>query len=425
MKINFKSIHSKINFLLKKELNPLLSKSIFSKYKYPLSQPIFDNKEISSAVESLINLNISSGKKVKNFEKNFAKYIGCKYAVAVNSGSSANLIALTALIEMYSLKKGDEVIIPASTFATVAMPIAQLGLVPVFADVNLSDLNISVKSIIKLINKKTKIIMPVHTLGCPANMVEILKIAKSRNILVFEDCCESHGSKIKSKKVGSFGNISAFSFFVAHNMTTGEGGMILTNNKKLFNICNSVREFGRFQYIDRGIKNRFYNGKILKNYDKKYVFDRLGYNMRMTDVSASLGIEQLKKLDFFNKIRRKNAEWISKNIIKNFKKYFIPLKINNNYFHTYYTYPFLINNQSGLSRKDICVYLEKSGIETRPLFGGCLPDQPAFLNLKFKKDNLNNSRILRDNVFFVGVHPRIDKNHLLFLKSRIDSFLNK
>jgi CDP-6-deoxy-D-xylo-4-hexulose-3-dehydrase len=215
-------------------------------------------------------------------------------------------------------------------------------------------------------------------------MVEILKIAKSRNILVFEDCCESHGSKIKSKKVGSFGNISAFSFFVAHNMTTGEGGMILTNNKKLFNICNSVREFGRFQYIDRGIKNRFYNGKILKNYDKKYVFDRLGYNMRMTDVSASLGIEQLKKLDFFNKIRRKNAEWISKNIIKNFKKYFIPLKINNNYFHTYYTYPFLINNQSGLSRKDICVYLEKSGIETRPLFGGCLPDQPAFLNLKFK-----------------------------------------
>jgi CDP-6-deoxy-D-xylo-4-hexulose-3-dehydrase len=411
--------------LLKKELNPLLSKSIFSKYKYPLSQPIFDNKEISSAVESLINLNISSGKKVKNFEKNFAKYIGCKYAVAVNSGSSANLIALTALIEMYSLKKGDEVIIPASTFATVAMPIAQLGLVPVFADVNLSDLNISVKSIIKLINKKTKIIMPVHTLGCPANMVEILKIAKSRNILVFEDCCESHGSKIKSKKVGSFGNISAFSFFVAHNMTTGEGGMILTNNKKLFNICNSVREFGRFQYIDRGIKNRFYNGKILKNYDKKYVFDRLGYNMRMTDVSASLGIEQLKKLDFFNKIRRKNAEWISKNIIKNFKKYFIPLKINNNYFHTYYTYPFLINNQSGLSRKDICVYLEKSGIETRPLFGGCLPDQPAFLNLKFKKDNLNNSRILRDNVFFVGVHPRIDKNHLLFLKSRIDSFLNK
>lgn len=425
MKINFKSIHSRINFLLKKELNPLLSKSIFSKYKYPLSQPIFDNKEISSAVESLINLNISSGKKVKNFEKNFAKYIGCKYAVAVNSGSSANLIGLTALIEMYSLKKGDEVIIPASTFATVAMPIAQLGLVPVFADVNLSDLNISVKSIIKLINKKTKIIMPVHTLGCPANMVEILKIAKSRNILVFEDCCESHGSKIKSKKVGSFGNISAFSFFVAHNMTTGEGGMILTNNKKLFNICNSVREFGRFQYIDRGIKNRFYNGKILKNYDKKYVFDRLGYNMRMTDVSASLGIEQLKKLDFFNKIRRKNAEWISKHIIKKFKKYFIPLKINNNYFHTYYTYPFLINNQSGLSRKDICVYLEKSGIETRPLFGGCLPDQPAFLNLKFKKDNLNNSRILRDNVFFVGVHPRIDKNHLLFLKSRIDSFLNK
>ncbi len=425
MKINLKSIHSKINFLLKKELNPLLSKSVFSKYKYPLSQPIFNDKEISSAIESLINLNISSGKKVKNFEKNFAKYIGCKYAIAVNSGSSANLIALAALMERYSLKRGDEVIIPASTFATVAMPIAQLGLIPVFADVNLSDFNISVKSIIKLINKKTKIIMPVHTLGYPADMEEILNIAKKKNIIVFEDCCEAHGSKIKSKKLGSFGNISAFSFFVAHNMTTGEGGMILTNDKKLFNICSSIREFGRLQYTDRGIKNRFYNGKILKNYDKKYVFDRLGYNMRMTDVSASLGIEQLKKLDFFNIIRRKNAEWISINIIKKFKKYFIPLKINNNYFHTYYTYPFLINNKSGLSRKDICVHLEKSGIETRPLFGGCLPDQPAFLNLKFKKDNLSNSRILRDNVFFVGVHPRINKNHLLLLKNSINNFLNK
>jgi CDP-6-deoxy-D-xylo-4-hexulose-3-dehydrase len=164
--------------LLKKELNPLLSKSVFSKYKYPLSQPIFNDKEISSAIESLINLNISSGKKVKNFEKNFAKYIGCKYAIAVNSGSSANLIALAALMERYSLKRGDEVIIPASTFATVAMPIAQLGLIPVFADVNLSDFNISVKSIIKLINKKTKIIMPVHTLGYPADMEEILNIAK-------------------------------------------------------------------------------------------------------------------------------------------------------------------------------------------------------------------------------------------------------
>jgi CDP-6-deoxy-D-xylo-4-hexulose-3-dehydrase len=425
LKINLKSIHSKINFLLKKELNPLLSKSVFSKYKYPLSQPIFNDKEISSAIESLINLNISSGKKVKNFEKNFAKYIGCKYAIAVNSGSSANLIALAALMERYSLKRGDEVIIPASTFATVAMPIAQLGLIPVFADVNLSDFNISVKSIIKLINKKTKIIMPVHTLGYPADMEEILNIAKKKNIIVFEDCCEAHGSKIKSKKLGSFGNISAFSFFVAHNMTTGEGGMILTNDKKLFNICSSIREFGRLQYTDRGIKNRFYNGKILKNYDKKYVFDRLGYNMRMTDVSASLGIEQLKKLDFFNIIRRKNAEWISINIIKKFKKYFIPLKINNNYFHTYYTYPFLINNKSGLSRKDICVHLEKSGIETRPLFGGCLPDQPAFLNLKFKKDNLSNSRILRDNVFFVGVHPRINKNHLLLLKNSINNFLNK
>ena len=223
--------------------------------KIYLSEPIFDKNEINSAITSIKKLNLSQGKNVKKFEESFSKFIGCKYGIATNSGSSANLIALTALKELYRLKDGDEVIIPASTFATVAMPIIQIGLIPVYVDIDKKDLNICVNSIKKAISKKTKIIMPVHTLGNPCNMAEIKKISKKHNLLLFEDCCEAHGSAINNKRVGSLSDISAFSFFVAHNITTGEGGMILTDNKKLMKICRSLREFGRIDQTNVNLKS--------------------------------------------------------------------------------------------------------------------------------------------------------------------------
>lgn len=418
-------VSKKIDVILRNDLIPFLQNNNFNSYKYPLSEPIYDNKELSSAIESLISLNISSGKKVRIFEENFAKYIGCKYAVAVNSGSSANLISLASLIERYNLKKGDEVIIPASTFATVAMPIIQLGLKPVFVDIDLNNLNISVEKIKKAISNRTKIIMPVHTLGYPCDMRNIIEIAKKKKILIFEDCCEAHGAAINKKKVGSFGDISAFSFFVAHNITTGEGGMILTNEKKLFEIAKSLREFGRIKLSSLKISQRFYTDKKLKDYDKRYVFQRLGYNFRMTDIAASLGIEQLKKLNKFNIQRRNNANLITDLIVKKFNKYFINFKYNKNYTHSYYTYAFLLKKNIHFSRKDICVFLEKNGIETRPLFAGCLPDQPAFVNKKIKVFDLVSSRYVKENLFFIGVHPKINYKNINYLSKKIESFLLK
>lgn len=396
---------------LKKYVNSELESKKNSSTTLTLSEPVFNHKEIISSIDSIINLNLSQGKKVKTFEKNYSRYIGTKYGIAVNSGSSANLIAIAALIETFNIKKGDEVIIPAATFATVAMPIIQLGLVPVYVDVSKENLNIDPKKIEKSISKKTKILMIVHTLGLACDMKAINKIVKKHKLILFEDCCEAHGSMFNNKKVGSFGHISAFSFFVAHNMTTGEGGMILTNNSKLDLICRSIREFGRINFNSKNIKSRWFTDDRFKNYDKRYIFQRLGYNMRMTEINASFGIEQLKKLDKFNAIRIKNAKYLN----DNFKKFNL-----NNYFnlyvnfpkleHTYYGFPILIKEPCKFSRYQLISFLEENNVQTRPLFAGNLPDQPGLRKMPKKiRSKLSNTLILKENLFFIGVHPMISK----------------
>src|SRR3989344_4517032 len=207
--------------------------------------PVFDEKEVLQALDSLLNVRISQGPKVKQFEEDAARYVGTRYAVACNSGSSANLLALSALVATGKVKRGSEVIIPATTFATVASPIIQVGLVPVYVDVDPASWNIDPKEIEKAIGPKTKVIMPVHTFGNPAAMPEIMRIARKNKLLVLEDCCEAHGASVGKKKVGSFGDLATLSFFVAHNITTGEGGMVFTDSKEMMELVQSLREFGR------------------------------------------------------------------------------------------------------------------------------------------------------------------------------------
>ncbi len=394
-------------------------------YGITLSEPSYDEKEAKAILKNFLNGNISQGKNVKLFEKNFSKNIGCKYGIATNSGSSANLLALTALKNIYKLKNDDEVIIPASTFATVAMPIIQIGLKPVYVDIDLETLNLSIKELKKAITKRTKVIMPVHTLGMPADMKAIIKIAKNKKILVFEDCCEAHGASIDKKKVGSFGIISAFSFFVAHNITTGEGGMILTNNRKIYDECLSLREFGRINQNKLHSK-RYYSDKKIKNYDKRYVFTKIGYNVRMTDLQASVGVIQTKKMDKLNKLRAFNAKFLDNLIKKNLNKSFITTKYIKNYFNSRYTFPLIIKKNCKYSRKSICNFLEKNKIQTRPMMGGCLPDQPG---LRFEKGRsvgkLKISRYIKDNCFFVGVHPLVRKEQMIRMVKLLKKFLNE
>jgi CDP-6-deoxy-D-xylo-4-hexulose-3-dehydrase len=223
-----------------------------------LSEPAYDSREAIGAIRTILGGWISQGPNVKKFESSFARYIGANIGIAVNSGSSANLLAIQSLKEVYGLKAGDEVILPAATFSTVAMPLLQAGFTPVYVDVERKSLNIDPDKIEGAISDKTGFLMPVHTLGYPADMPRIMKIAENHKLPVLEDCCEAHGSAIDGKKAGSFGDISSFSYFVAHNMTTGEGGMIVTQNEKLEESCRSLREFGRIN--QKGVKDsRYYS----------------------------------------------------------------------------------------------------------------------------------------------------------------------
>lgn len=387
--------------------------------------PVFDEKEILNALDSLLSMRISQGPKAREFEALCARYIGKKYAVAVNSGSSANLLALSALIATGAIKRGSDVILPATTFSTVASPVIQVGLVPVFVDVDPVSWNIDPKEVEKAISKKTSVIMPVHTFGNPADMPRIMAIARKHKLIVLEDCCEAHGASIGKKKVGSFGDLATLSFFVAHNITTGEGGMIFTDSREYYELLQSLREFGRLPVKILQEQRFKFKDPLMQGYDTRYIFSRLGYNVRMTDIAASLGIEQIKKLDRLNSKRVANARTYS----RAFKRYerFIQLPtVAANAFHSLYAYPFMIRKSAPFPRMEFVKFLENRGIETRPFFGGCLPDQPAFRNeVKRVVGNLPTARSIVTHSIFIGCHPALTKEHIAHVLATFDKFFKQ
>jgi CDP-6-deoxy-D-xylo-4-hexulose-3-dehydrase len=231
-------------------------------------------------------------------------------------------------------------------------------------------------------------------------MDEIMMVAEKNNLIVVEDCCEAHGSYYKGRQVGSIGHMATLSFFVAHNITTGEGGMVFYKDKSLDNKMRSVREFGRS--IDA--LNRFQDYPKIGQYDTKYIFETLGYNVRMTDFAAAMGLVQLQKLENLNEIRRNNALRLT-DIINKYPEYLHTLKIDENVVPGYYGFPIYLNKNNNISRNELCIKLESYSIETRPNMGGCLPDQPGFLGRNHRIHGaLSNARLIRDNAFFIGVH---------------------
>jgi CDP-4-dehydro-6-deoxyglucose reductase, E1 len=392
--------------------------------KIGVAYPCFDHKEVNSALDSLLDVWISQGPKVKLFESMFAEYIDTKFGVACNSGSSANLLALSALIKTGRVKPGSEVIVPAATFTTVISPIIQNGLKPVFVDVEMDTYNINPESIEKAINKNTGLIMAVHSLGCSAKMEEIMKISEKHNIPVLEDCCEAHGSAINNKRTGSFGLISTWSFFVAHNMTSGEGGMILTDDEELDEMLRSIREFGRLTKYEKNKPRFYYNDSELKDYDERYVFTNIGYNLRMTDIAASLGIEQLKKLDNFN-IKRVEIAELYNNAFSKYEKYITLPKTPKNYFHSFYGYPIVIKSDK-FSRKELVNHLENNNIETRAFMGGDLSKQPAYRDEAWSiSGDLQNTQKLFHNGFFIGCHPFITNENIETIINAFNTFFEK
>jgi len=416
-------ILAQIDDLVRKYYEDLFKKQNDGIDKIFLSEPAYDSREAIAAIRTILGGWISQGPNVKKFEAVFSGYTGRDIGIAVNSGSSANLLAIQAIKEVYGLKDGDEVIVPAATFSTVVMPLIQVGLTPVYVDVKRDTLNMDPAQVENAISDRTRVLMPVHTLAYPAEMPKLMEIAERNDLIVFEDCCEAHGSSIDGKRVGSFGEIATFSFFVAHNMTTGEGGMIVTNNEKLEKACRSLREFGRIAQKDP-IKDRYYTDDVLKDFDRRYVFDRIGYNLRMTDITAAFGIEQLAKLDEMNEQRRSNASFLSERLMKEAGAFLdVPIE-QAGYRHTYYTFPITLKENVPFTRREFAEHLEANKIETRPLFAGCLPDQPAFRGVPGRVvGELPNSRYLRDNLVFIGIHPGLKEKHLKYISDVILKYI--
>lgn len=365
----------------------------------------FDAEEVKHVLHALLAGWISMGPETLAFERTFAAYVGAGAGVAVNSGSSANLIALSALLETGRLRRGQEVIAPAATFTTVLSPIIQLGLRPVLVDVDPLSYNVSAEAIVPGISADVGAVMVVHTLGQPVELDPLAALTRSRGLVLFEDCCEAHGARYRGRVVGNVGDIATYSFYVAHNMTTGEGGMILTSDPVLEAVARSLREFGRMR-LDHSVRYS-YNDGTLVNYDERYVFERLGYNARMTDIAASLGIEQLRKLEAMNENRIATSAYYTERL-RRYEEFLQLPTVPAGHVHSFYAYPIVVRRGAPFGRTDLARFLEARRIETRALFGGSLVDQPAYRDLGLRVvGDLPVTRHLRDAVVLIGCHPGI------------------
>lgn len=407
------------------EVNKKQKKFVPGKSTIPLAIPPYGWEEVSDAVDSLLEMKTTMNKKVEKFERLFAKYIGVKYAIMVNSGSSANLLALSILsnssLSKAKIKKNDEIITPAVTWATTVYPILNVGATPVFVDVGLDDYTIDPDKIEKAITKKTKAIFLVHLLGNPCNMSKIKKIANKHNLLIIEDACEAHGAEFKNKKVGGFGNLATFSFFASHHITTMEGGMIVTNDSQMHEIGKALRTFG----WSRVLKNKRFYEKNNPEVDPRYLFVSMGFNLRPTELQGAFGIHQIKKLDRLVRIRISNAEYWNKSL-STYSKY-LSLPNNRKYYkHSFLFYPITVIKNDFFSKKQLVGHLEKNKIETRPIMAGNFLQQPVAKHINFKvSSSLKNSQEIMKNSFVIGNHAGIDQIQRKFISDTIINFISK
>jgi len=409
--------------LIKSHFSETTKNSMDLKYKVPLGVPSYDWEEVYEALDSLLKMKTTMGSKVQLFEKLFAEYIGVKYALMVNSGSSANLLALAILSNPLlgndRIQENDEIITPAITWSTTVYPIANIHAKPVFVDVDPTNYNIDTKNIEDAITKKTKAILPVHLLGNPCNMNEIKRIANKNDLYLVEDCCEALGAKVNNKQVGSFGDIGTFSFFISHLITTMEGGMLVTNNENFYELGKSLRAHG----WSRNLKTRKKIEKQNPNINSEYLFSNLGYNFRPTEIQGSFGIHQIKKLDKFLKIRNTNANFWKKELIK-FSDFIELTQTKRNNFNANMLFPIRIKKNNYFTKTELVKYLEKKGIETRPVMAGNFVMQPVINLIKHKKSGkLDNSTDIMENSFLIGNHQNIDHISRRYVIDQITKFL--
>ena len=398
---------------LEKIINKYSSNKI-STDKYSLSPFPFESSDIIKGAETLLKGKITMSEITSKFEKEFANFLGVKYALMVNSGSSANLLAFFALVNPENKKKikiNDECIIPALCWSTSLWPIVQSGLKPKFIDVDIKTFNLDLKSLEKSINKKTKVIMAVHILGNCPDMSKLKEIVNRKKIILIEDTCESLGSTYKNKYLGTFGKYGTYSFYVSHQITSGEGGMIVCNDLNDYKIIHKLRAHG----WDRGL-----NKKNTRNFN----FVNSGFNLRPLDLTAAIGFNQFKRLNNMKKIRQVNRDKIIRSLRSSpdWSQQFTFLEPIKNLKPSWFGLPILINKNFLKNKDKFLKYLNKNGIETRPIISGNFLNQPCIklYNINQNKKLFKNAQEIEDRGFFIGLHTNlIEKNKLKFLTKNL------
>ncbi len=432
---NSAEIRNKIMELISQYAEDVHSKKPFipGKSSIPVSGRVFGGKEIQMLVSSSLDFWLTTGRFNEEFEKRLGKFLGVKFVITTNSGSSANLLALSSLTSEQlgekSLKPGDEVITVAAGFPTTVNPILQNNLIPIFIDVQIPSYVIDENLIEENITKKTKAIMIAHTLGNAFNIKKITDIARKHNLWLIEDCCDALGTTYDEKFVGTFGDLSTLSFYPAHHITMGEGGAVLTNNPQLKRIVESFRDWGRDCYCPTGKSNtcgkrfEWKLGDLPFGYDHKYTYSHVGYNLKITDMQAAIGLAQLDRLPEFIKIRKENFELLYSGL-SSFEKFLILPSSSENCKPSWFGFPITVKDNIPFSKESLVNYLTSKLVDTRPIFAGNLIKQPYFKNKIFRTSKtLSNTDKIMNQSFWIGVFPGLSKDMLEYTIKQFETFI--
>lgn len=450
---------------MKKQLAQLVRSGIktWAKIYYKLAQPdkkrgpyvavsgkVLGENELCNMIDASLDMWLTTGRFNDEFEKKFANFLGSKYVLTTTSGSSANLLAITALtshkLGEKALNKGDEVITVAAGFPTTVNPIVQNGLIPVFVDVELGNYNINLAQIEEAITPKTKAIFVAHTLGNVFELDKIAELCKKHNLWLIEDSCDALGAKFDNKYVGTFGHIGTFSFYPAHHITMGEGGALCTNDSNLYRIIMSFRDWGRDCWCppgkDDSCKQRFNMqlGNLPHGYDHKYTYSHLGYNLKISDWQAACGLAQLDRIEGFIAKRNENFDYLYKNL-KEFENYLMLPTLCEKVTPSWFGFTITVKDEAPFNKIDLVKFLEDNKIGTRQLFAGNLLRQPAYveneIELRIRNSKILNSKklteehykmlpntdVVMNSTFWIGVWPGLEKHQLDYMVEKIREFI--
>ena len=399
----------------------------------PPSGKVLSGEEFSMMADAILDGWLTIGQFNDQFEENLANFIGIKHAITTNSGSSANLLAISALtspsLGKRQLKPGDEVITVAAGFPTTINPILQNGLIPVFIDIEIPTYNIRTDRLEGAVSNKTKAVMVAHTLGNPYDLATVKAFTEKHGLWLIEDCCDALGSEYGGKRVGTFGDIGTLSFYPAHHITMGEGGAVFTNRGKLRLLVESFRDWGRDCYCDPGKENtcgkRFawQLGNLPKGYDHKYTYSHLGYNLKITDIQAACGLAQLKRVDEFIQKRRENFDYLTSKLLS-LENFLILPQATANSNPSWFGYPITLKDTTNINREHLLEYLDQHKIGTRLLFAGNVTKQPYFKGRVHRvSGDLGSTDKVMNRTFWIGVYPGLSQEMLDYVVKQLEAYL--